>query len=158
VPSTLGESTSTPTSRVRRIGLVGCVKEKAGTERAAKDLYTSTLFAGRRRYVEQSCDEWWILSAEHGLVHPDELLAPYDTTLKDASRAERRLWSQRVLVAIDDRIRPVGATFEIHAGMEYRDYGLTAGLRTRGCDVEVPTEGMRIGHQLQFYAHAGQHG
>lgn len=38
----------------RRIGLVGCVKEKAGWAMPAQDLYTSSLFAGRRRYVEAS--------------------------------------------------------------------------------------------------------
>jgi len=53
--------------------------------RVAKDLYVSTLFFGRRSFVERSCGQWWILSAEHGLVHPDEVLGPYDVTLKDAS-------------------------------------------------------------------------
>jgi len=36
----------------RRIGLVGCVKQKAMEPRAAKDLYVSTLFAGRRSFEE----------------------------------------------------------------------------------------------------------
>src|SRR5664280_3570422 len=34
--------------------------------------------AARRTYVERSCDEWWILPALHGLVHPDEVLEPYE--------------------------------------------------------------------------------
>ena len=44
-----------------------------------------------------------------------------------------------------------GEVFEIHAGAEYRDFGLVEGLRVRNCPVEVPTEGMRIGEQLRFY-------
>ena len=60
-----------------RIGLVGCVKTKRTTGAPARDLYTSTLFAGRRRYVEQSSDRWFVLSALHGLVRDDEWLEPY---------------------------------------------------------------------------------
>lgn len=138
---------------VRRIGLVGCVKEKGVTPTAARDLYRSTLFAGRRAYVERSCDEWWILSAEHGLVHPDDVLEPYDVTLNIMGRSAKRRWSDGVLAAIGGRVEPnVGDVFEFHAGAEYRNWGLAEGLRRRGCTVEIPTEGMLIGRQLQFYA------
>ena len=139
----------------RRIGLVGCVKKKAPGPHRARDLYVSTLFDGRRAYVERSCDQWWILSAEHGLVSPDEILVPYDVTLKNAGRATRRRWSQNVLMAIDDLVLPCrGDVFEIHAGTEYRDFGLVVGLRARGCDVVNPTEGIPIGKQLRFYKQA----
>ncbi len=139
----------------RRIGLVGCVKQKAADTRPARNLYTSTLFDGRRAYVERTCDEWWILSAAHGVVHPDQPLAPYDVTLKNAGRAQRRAWTQQVLHQLDEHTHPgVGDVIEIHAGAEYRDYGLIDGLRDRGCGVEVPTQGLRIGDQLHFYAQA----
>lgn len=61
-----------------KVGLVGCVKSKRGTAAPARDLYTSALFRGRRRYVELTCDRWFILSARHGLVEPEEILEPYD--------------------------------------------------------------------------------
>ncbi len=139
----------------RRIGLVGCVKKKTVVPRAAKDLYLSALFLGRRSFVERSCGEWWILSAKHGLVHPDEVLAPYDVTLKDASRPARKDWSEQLLSTIDKRIRPEpDDVFEIHAGAEYREFGLTAGLLARGCLIENPTEGLGLGKQLQFYSNA----
>ena len=142
----------------RRIGLVGCVKKKTVVPRTAKDLYLSALFLGRRSYVERSCGEWWILSAKHGLVHPDEVLAPYDVTLKDASRPARKDWSEQLLSTIGKRIRPEpGDVFEIHAGAEYREFGLLDGLRDRGCVVEIPTERMRIGEQLRFYKQAREH-
>lgn len=149
------DSNSSTNCPARRVGLVGCVKDKADTPRRAKDLYASTLFSGRRSYVEESCSEWWILSAEHGLVHPDQVLAPYDVALKDASRAARRQWSASVLEALDSLVAPgPHDAIEIHAGAEYRDFGLIDGLRVRGCAVEIPTEGMRIGHQLRFYKQA----
>ena len=136
----------------RRVGLVGCVKEKRAGAATAQDLYTSPLFIGRRRYVERTCDEWWILSAEHGLINPQEVIAPYDNTLKNASRRDRRAWADRVLRAIEQQIGPsAGDIVEIHAGSDYRDYGLVIGLLERGVSVENPTQGMRVGEQLGFY-------
>lgn len=140
---------------MRRIGLVGCVKEKSLFSARARDLYVSTLFRGRRDYVQHSCDEWWILSAEHGLVNPDDELLPYDVALKGQPRARLRTWSASVLDAIDEAIRPApGDAFEVHAGAEYRDFGLVSGLLARGSAVEVPTASMRLGPQLRFYAEA----
>src|SRR5262245_25973133 len=101
--------------RVRRFGLIGCVKEKRSQPSKARDLYVSTLFVGRRRYVESTCDRWWVLSAAHGLVDPDACLEPYDVTLKDQSRARRRAWASSVLAAIDRQVVPrSGDIVEIH--------------------------------------------
>src|SRR5229473_3132580 len=120
-------------TRAMRVGLVGCVKGKAETARAAEDLYTSALFKDRRAHVNQTCDRWFILSARHGLVDPSAVLAPYDETLTNASRAARRIWSAAVL---DQLARQLGElavhSFEIHAGAAYRDFGLVSGLRTAG--------------------------
>ena len=145
-------TTDTPTT-ARRIGLVGCVKDKASAATLAQDLYTSPLFAGRRRFVEQSCTEWWILSAEHGLVNPGTVLDPYDVALKTMGTRQRREWATRVLAQIAQNVAPCpGDVVEFHAGADYRDYGLADGLRRLGVGVENPTEGMRIGAQLSFYA------
>jgi hypothetical protein len=158
-PSTIDVRAATTsagdTGRQRRIGLVGCVKQKAISARPAQDLYVSELFRGRRAYVERSCDEWWILSAKHGLVHPQEILGPYDETLKGAGSAARRRWSREVLLSLVQRVTPVaGDGVEIHAGVEYRDFGLVQGLAECGFRVVIPTEGMSIGVQLAFYKHS----
>ncbi|MGD0742101.1 MAG: DUF6884 domain-containing protein [Acidimicrobiales bacterium] len=136
-----------------RVGLVGCVKSKLTVASATRDLYTSTLFVGRRRFVEASCDRWFILSAKYGLVEPDAILEPYDETLKTASRAARRAWSQRVLSALDTELGDIsGICFETHVGAEYLNYGVADGLLQRGATIKNPTEGMRIGEQLSFYS------
>jgi hypothetical protein len=88
-----------------RIGLVGCVKSKAAEAKPAKGplhIYTSALFRGARRAVERTCDTWFILSAAHGLVSPDRLLAPYERTLNSASPSSRRKWAAQVLQQIDE--------------------------------------------------------
>ncbi len=44
-------------------------------------MYISPLFAKQRIYAEQLNVPWFILSAEYGLVAPDEWLSPYERYL-----------------------------------------------------------------------------
>ena len=154
-------TTTAEESRVQqvRIGLVGCVKNKLTTMAEAQNLYVSTLFKGRRRYVEHTCDRWFVLSALHKIVEPSDLLSPYDVSLVGARCATRRLWAQETLAAVDHKLGDVRSyVFEIHAGSDYRDFGLTDGLLLRGAVVAVPTLGLTQGRQLAFYANARKHG
>lgn len=134
------------------MGLVGCVKQKRPSPAPAVDLYTSALFRGRRRWVEQTCGRWFILSAKHGLVRPDALLAPYDETLTGAGVNACRRWSSQVLSQLRAELGDLtGIVFEIHAGAAYRGNGLVAGLTQAGARVEVPADGLSQGRQLAFY-------
>lgn len=127
---------------------------KAPTTQPARTLYTSPLFAKRRAAVERSCDAWWILSAAHGLVEPDRMLAPYDQSLNSMGRSARRAWAEKVLTSIDAEVglHP-GDVVEVHAGAAYLDFGLFDGLEARvgAGEVLVPTRGLSIGRQLAFY-------
>ena len=146
-----------PEGSERRIGLIGCVKEKEPQPAPARTLYRSPLFHARRAYVERSCSSWFVLSAKHGLVHPDRWLEPYDVTLKNEAPSQRRVWSQDVLAELSRLLGDVnGAVFEIHAGVAYRDSGLVTGLEDRGAVVEIPAEGLGLGEQLHFYGQAAQ--
>jgi hypothetical protein len=137
---------------MKRIGLVGCVKSKLDRSAPARDLYTSPLFQGRRRFVENSCDRWFVLSAKYGLVDPDKVLQPYDRTLKQVGRAERRRWSAAVVSGLELELGAFRTVvFEIHAGDDYRKFGLEDGIRGRGGQVVVPTHGLSLGQQLAFY-------
>ncbi len=137
--------------------LIGCVKGKRSGRHPARDLYTSALFEGRRRRAEEAGCPWYILSAMHGLVAPDEPTDSYDLELATLGAGERRAWSARVLAALDRRVGSLqGKTVEIRAGSEYRDFGLAEGLRRRGAQVAVPLEGMALGEQLAWYAGRGE--
>ena len=132
---------------------MGCVKGKGPVAAPAGELYTSPLFVGRRRFVESSCDRWFILSARHGLLDPGEVIAPYDESLVDAGTAARRAWSDDVLRSLEKVWGDLSAlVFEVHAGAAYRDFGLVDGLRRRGAQVVVPAAGLSQGEQLAFYA------
>lgn len=130
-----------------RVALVSCVKSKLDRPAPAKDLYTSALFRALRAYAENSADEWLILSAEHGLVEPDQVLAPYERTLNRMPKAQRNEWAARVKDELAARI-PTGADIIILAGERYRE-GLVPFLRARGNLVEIPLEGLSLGRQLQ---------
>ena len=108
-----------------RIGHVSCVEGKRPRAAAAEDLYTSPLFRGRRAWVERTCDRWFVLSAEHGLVELDTWLRPYEESLATASRPDRRTWSARVLADLKRRLNSLqGVTFDAHAGAVYLGFGL----------------------------------
>src|SRR5258708_6886513 len=84
--------------------LVSCVGKKGAIATRARDLYTSDWFSKARAYVEVSRAPWFILSAEYGLLAPDEVIAPYEKTLNRMGVAERRGWAERVMVQMDNEL------------------------------------------------------
>ncbi len=71
--------------RLPDVYLVSCVSKKRSSRAPAKDLYLSDWFIKARNFVEANGGPWFILSAEHGLVAPDDLLEPYEKTLNTMS-------------------------------------------------------------------------
>ena len=71
--------------------------EQAGVRSAAKDLYTSELFAAGRHYAQSHAADWWILSPTHGLLHPDTVIDPHnDAPFGQLSAESRRSWAKAV--------------------------------------------------------------
>lgn len=134
-------------SAAPRIALVSCVKGKRTTPVPAQDLYLSHLFAGLRRYAETNADAWYILSAEHGLLRPEQTVAPYERTLNSMAKRDRVAWAGRVKKQLLD-VLPARATVILLAGARYRE-GIETFLREKGFSVLVPFEGLTIGKQLQ---------
>jgi hypothetical protein len=136
-----------------RIGLVGCGKRKLRHAAPAQELYVGPLFRGRRAYVDRTCSRWFILSAKHGLVDPEQVLEPYDMTLDDASAEERRRWSRWVIGELHARLGNLASkTFEAHAGVNYLDFGLVDQLEREGARVYRPAKGLSIFDQQAFYS------
>lgn len=80
----------------KTICIVSCTAHKRDTPMRAEALYCSELFYRSRRYAQANYDEWLILSAEHGLVRPCDILAPYECKLTSLSREQRRTLADRV--------------------------------------------------------------
>ena len=141
---------SRPLSRPdsQTVFLVSCVSKKCQSPVPARDLYLSHFFKKARRFVEARNGRWLILSAKHGLLAPDEVVAPYEQTLIRMGAGDRRAWSEHVLKQIDKRI-PEAERVIFLAGQRYREH-LIGPLADRGVRVEVPMEGLKIGEQLSW--------
>lgn len=157
--ATMSRDGGTPAVRapdsVPDLVLVGCVKRKLDVPAPAKDLYTSTLFRKERAYAEQAGARWFVLSAEHGLVDPEQVLEPYDLRLSKTSRDYRRAWGARVVKQLGEAVGTVaGLTIEVHAGSAYADAirGLLSG---EGATVIEPLAGLTMGARLSWYGTAG---
>ena len=130
--------------------LVSCVSQKRDQASPARDLYISDWFVKARRYIEASAKPWFILSAEYGLLAPDQVVAPYERTLNTMDVANRRAWAKRVLNQLTDAA-PELMEVVFLAGKRYREF-LAQPLMQCGVTVSIPMEGLRIGEQLSWLA------
>lgn len=126
-----------------RIALVGCSKTKGGSAAPARELYRGDLFARSVAYAEATCAQWLILSAEHGLLDPDEVVGSYETTL-EPRRADA--WGQRVADQLVAAV-PADATLVFLAGSIY---GAFRGHVPN--PIEEPLAGMGIGARKAWLA------
>lgn len=131
--------------------LVGCVKGKRAGGASAKDLYTSDYFAKMRGYAERTGKPWFILSAKHGLVAPDEWLESDDCHLFNTSRDYRREWGVKVARQLEEAVGPLqGLAFDIHAGAAYVE-AAAAALSPAGVIMIDQLRGLPIGRRLSWY-------
>jgi Family of unknown function (DUF6884) len=128
--------------------LVSCVSQKQLQPCAARDLYISDLFRKARRYVEASGCPWFVLSAEYGLVSPDQVIAPYERTLNKMGVAHRRAWAERISRQLAEAVPDLSHVVFL-AGERYREF-LAGHLASRGVMIQVPMKGLRIGEQLSW--------
>lgn len=132
-----------------RVGLVGCGAAKLPHPAPARDLYTGSVFTATSRHAATAYDSWRILSAKHHLVHPDQLVAPYDETLNGKRRQLRELWADEVARQVRADI-PEGAHLFIHAGRNYwQDLEPLLGPFYL---VTVPCRGLRMGEAGHWHA------
>jgi hypothetical protein len=131
--------------------LIGCVKSKRDTRSAAKKLYTSDYFSKMRSYAEGTGKPWFILSAEHGLVRPDDWLEPYERYLPDTSREYRQAWGERVVAQLRQDVGELdGLVIDIHAGGAYVA-AVEGLLQASGALVIDQLQGLSFGRRLSWY-------
>lgn len=125
---------------MRTLYLVSCVSVKLDRPAPAKDLYCSAWFKAARQYVEAQGGEWRILSAKHGVVHPDQVIEPYEETLNTKNAHQRTVWALMVRHQMPDADHYV-----LLAGKRYAEH-LADYL-----DAWRPLEGLGIGQQLAWF-------
>jgi len=102
-----------------RVGLIACCKEKLDHAAPAEELYKSQLFKASKQWITKKVDEWGILSAEHGLVLPDQVIEPYDRALSTLTRLQKERWCDYVHEQLMDKWSD-NAIYMIVAGADYR--------------------------------------
>lgn len=119
--------------------VIACGARKAATAAAARDLYVGGLFRAARAAAEADGRAWLICSAQHGLLHPDTVIAPYERRL-----ARSRADITRLAGLIAEQRPPLAV--EAWTPAHY-----TAALRGGGIHVQdTPLAGLGIGQQLAW--------
>lgn len=131
-----------------RIGLVACASQKLDRPAPARELYVSQLFRKASAYAEATCGRWYILSAKHGLIRPDEVIEPYDMRLgtTDPTSPPILVWADRVREQLAAELADVpSVTLVALGGVQYQTV-----LRPCQWPFEIPMKGLGIGQQLGF--------
>ena len=123
-----------------RVVLVGSSGELAGSARPARELFASSGFARARESAVRSGHPWFVLSAKHGLLDPDDVVGPFAVLIGDQPAGYRTAWAEWVVVQLADRVRLAGVTVEVHGGVDFAQ-ALKAPLERRGARTEIPLPG-----------------
>jgi hypothetical protein len=71
------------------VALVSCGSRKLEHPAPARELCTSNLFRLAAVYAERYFDRWYIVSALHSLLTPEQVVAPYEFSLATLRMRER---------------------------------------------------------------------
>lgn len=134
--------------RVITVGIVGAGSPKRDSPTRAAELYTGPLFQAARRWAEACTDDWVILSAQHGLVEPGQILAPYSKGLKEMSLMERVQWGGLVADAILQRYSRVPVQVNIVAGEKYIEL-IEPHYPPR---LHCPVRGLNMGERIGWFS------
>ena len=126
------------------IGLVACSAAKLSHPAPAGELYRSALFVKSRSFVQRHADRWFVLSALHGLLPPQQVVAPYDVRLPLGS-SPVQVWADRVAGQLRDALAGVpDPGLLVLAGRRYR----CVLALVPDVPAVVPLAGLGIGQQL----------
>jgi hypothetical protein len=128
----------------QRYALVCCGKQKLPRPAAAKELYKSTLFQKTRFFVEREYDGWFVLSALHHVLHPEQVIAPYEFKLPRPAAGK---WAEAIVEQLTAQVPP-GCQLDYFGGAAY---GLIVSkLEAKGFPVRQPLAGLQVGERLHW--------
>jgi hypothetical protein len=84
-----------------KIAIINCVNQKQQIAMAAGDLYTSISFKAKKAFVEKVYDKWYIFSLKYGIISPDTIIEPYNTTLVKNNRNHQQEFHNPNMVNTD---------------------------------------------------------
>jgi hypothetical protein len=128
--------------------LISCSKSKGGHSDLARNMYVSPLYRKSVMVAEGWGLSFSILSAKYGLLDPEEIIEPYDLTLKGASKQFKSEWARRVDGQIRSSIDPKKKLIVL-AGDDYYVPLIEEGAG-RPLNFFAPMRGLSLGNRLVF--------
>jgi hypothetical protein len=129
--------------------LISCSKTKLSTPAKARELYTGQLFKKAVAWAERHNYEWFVVSALHGLLTPDEQVTPYNFTIKELRKREREGWAHRTVAAQLTRYASPGSHAYLILPQLYRTH-IEHELNLAAITYENPLTSLGIGQQMQW--------
>jgi hypothetical protein len=120
-----------------RIVLIGSSGAVADAPDAVGRLFRSDGFAAARSHALHSRLPWFVLSAKHGLLDPDDVISPFAMQIDDQPAAYRTAWGEWVVAQLADRVQLDGVVVEVHGGVDFAQ-PLRQPLTRRGAALEIP--------------------
>lgn len=128
-------------------------RRRVGAPAPAQELFTDEVFLRARAYARSTGAAWFVLSGEYGLLAPDQVVAPYGTSLATATPDYRQAWAGFVAARLEALTGPLRRRrVEVHAV----GFGAGEALRQRlleaGALVLEPLRGLPVPDRLAWYA------
>lgn len=121
-------------------------KTKKDSPCCAKDMYISALFKKMYRYARSlNPDFLYILSAKYGVLSPNDVIEPYNVTLKKLGANQKREWARMVKTQLDARHVNYNEEAVFLCGKSYRE-NISRLFRKS----YAPLAKLRLGEQLEF--------
>lgn len=130
------------------MALVSCTGPTQSHATRARDHFTAPLFQALCRHAEREAGRWFLLSAEHGLLDPDTVIAPSSTVLDRKDVKRLKAWSAKVIEQLTPQLDGI-ERIVLLANARSREFLLDF-LREDGRQVEIPLEGLSLGAQLDW--------
>jgi hypothetical protein len=133
------------------IGLVAASRRQRGTIcRAADQFDPSPVFRRAREYCERNFAEWYVLTPQHPLVLPQQVIGPSTCPLHELTAAERARWAAELARLMGERCMrcAIPLRFVLFAGAH------TAVLVRRAAplvDLALPHEGLPLNERVRWY-------
>ena len=122
--------------------VVGCGATKAPYPATVRYLYTGRMFLLARRAADADGRPWVVLSALHGFLTPDEVVAPYDYTVTTAADHDRLV--QTIQATAHKVVGPVEAWCPDRYVSAIHAAGIAVAAQ--------PLRGLGVGHQRTWLA------
>jgi len=134
-----------------RIGLVAAAqRRRVGVRQAREQFASSPTFRRARDYCEREYGEWYILSASHLLLPPQQVIGPDDQRLSAFTVDERLAWAAQVAERLRQRrdrtAEPL--TFILFASHNYAKLLMRAASEL---SIELPLQGLAPRDRLRWY-------